>query len=98
MHYFLVISCSDDKEKTEKFLNKVEEKYPIGDSFTVADNAKIVRDEKISIPSMIQKRLFPEEQLPEYGRSFIAPLTPGYYWGYHGSDLWAWLEEKPSNE
>ncbi|MCD1413714.1 hypothetical protein IOC51_06650 [Vibrio parahaemolyticus] len=97
MHYFLVISCSDNKEKTEKFLNKVEEVYPIGDSFTIAENAKIIRDAKISIPSMIQKRLFPDEQLSEYGRSLITPLAPNY-WGYHGSDLWAWLEEKPSNE
>ncbi|TNZ90905.1 hypothetical protein CGK40_19995 [Vibrio parahaemolyticus] len=100
MHYFLAISCSSDKGEVNRFLEKVNEVYPLGDSFSVTDNVRIIKDEKISVPLMIHERLFQnmgDSELSTYGRFLICRLTSDYF-GYHGSALWDWLDEKPTSE
>ncbi len=100
MNYFLAISCSSNKTETDRFFEKVNELYPLGDSFPVSSTVQIIRDTKISIPTMIHDRIFQDAtdgDLAVYGRFLFCRLTSNYF-GYHGSDLWNWLDEKPTNE
>lgn len=93
MHYFVAISCSDDINETEQFLAKIEQHYPLGDSFQLAANARIIRSKKVSSAAMLQETLFSknDESLAAYGRFFIT-LFDKNYWGFHRKDLWQWLE------
>ena len=97
MNCYIAISCADEKEKVENFIQTVQKAYPDQESsYQVSDDSIIIVDDNVIMPkSLSEKFMDPndKESLEEIGRHLIFKFER-LYWGYHNQGLWQWLSDK----